>query len=108
PFNGGRDTRCEAGFVPPVSPRFRREHILPERLWSIREAAVQLNLSRASLYKPCAQNEVVHVRFGNRSASCLPISQRSSVRGAGRLDVGIRKSVNAAPILKERRLPMSD
>jgi excisionase family DNA binding protein len=48
-----------------VSPRFRRKLILPERLLSIREAAERLNISRASLYKLCAQNQVVHVRVGN-------------------------------------------
>jgi excisionase family DNA binding protein len=38
---------------------------LPERLLSIREAAERLNISRASLYKLCAQNQVAYVRVGN-------------------------------------------
>jgi excisionase family DNA binding protein len=48
-----------------VSPRFRAKLILPERLLSVREAAERLNISRASLYKLCAQNQVAHVRVGN-------------------------------------------
>ena|ERR1700674_5241121 len=65
PLNGRRDRPCEAGFVPPVSPRFRRKLILSERLLSIREAAERLSICRASLYKLCAQNQVAHVRIGN-------------------------------------------
>ncbi len=65
PLNGRPDKPCDAGFVPTVSPRFRRKLILPERLLSIREAAERLNISRASLYKLCAQNQVAHVRVGN-------------------------------------------
>jgi excisionase family DNA binding protein len=38
---------------------------LPERLLRIREAAERLNISRASLYKLCAQNQVAYVRVGN-------------------------------------------
>jgi excisionase family DNA binding protein len=60
-----RDSPCEAGFVPTVSPRFQRKLILPERLLTIREAAERLNISRASLYKLCAQNQVAYVRVGN-------------------------------------------
>jgi len=32
---------------------------------TIREAAERLNISRAALYKLCAQNQVAHVRVGN-------------------------------------------
>ena len=54
PLDGTRDSPCEAGFVPTVSPRFRAKLVLPERLLSVREAAERLNISRASLYKLCA------------------------------------------------------
>ena len=64
-LKGSRDKPCEAGFVPTVSPRFRAKLILSERLLSVREAAEWLNISRASLYKLCAQNQVAHVRVGN-------------------------------------------
>ena len=65
PLNGSRDTPCEAGFVPTVSPPRRAKLILPERLLSVREAAERLSISRASLYKLCAQNQVAYVRVGN-------------------------------------------
>jgi len=48
-----------------VSPRFRAKLELPERLLSVREAAALLSISRASLDKLCAQNQVAHVRVGN-------------------------------------------
>jgi len=65
PLNGTPDKPCEAAFVPTVSPRFRGKFRFPERLWTVREAAERLRISRASLYKLCAQNQVVHVRVGN-------------------------------------------
>ena len=65
PLNGRPDKPCEAGFVPTVSPRFRENLVLPEQLLTVREAAQRLKVSRASLYKLCAQNQVVYVRVGN-------------------------------------------
>jgi len=65
PLSGRRDTRYEAGFVPTVSPRFRSKLVLPEQLLTVRGAAKRLRISRASLYRLCAQNRVAHVRVGN-------------------------------------------
>ena len=49
----------------PLCPRAFGKLLLPERLLSVREAAERLNISRASLYKLCAQNQVAYVRVGN-------------------------------------------
>ena len=48
-----------------MSPRLRTGLILPEQLFTVREAAQRLSISRALLYKLCAQNQVLHLRVGN-------------------------------------------
>ena len=65
PLNGTAAKPCEAGFVPQVSHDFRARLLLPEQLLTVRQAAERLNISTASLYKLCAQNQVAHVRVGN-------------------------------------------
>ena len=65
PLNGTAAKPCEAGFVPLVSHGIRAKLLFAERLLTVRQAAEQLQISRASLYKLCAENQVVHVRVGN-------------------------------------------
>ena len=65
PLNGTAAKPCEAGFVPQVSHDFRARLLLPGQLLTVRQAAERLNISTASLYKLCAQNQVAHVRVGN-------------------------------------------
>jgi excisionase family DNA binding protein len=65
PLNGTRAKPGEGGFVPVVSPGIRRKLMLPEQLLTVRQAAARLNISTASLYKLCSQNQVAHVRVGN-------------------------------------------
>jgi excisionase family DNA binding protein len=65
PLNGTQDKPCEAGFVPQVSHDFRAKLLLPEQLLTVRQAAERLNISTASLYKLCAQNQLAYVRVGN-------------------------------------------
>jgi len=65
PVNGTADKPGEAGFVPIVSPSPQTNFVLPEQLLTVGEAAARLGISRASLYKLCAQSHVAHVRIGN-------------------------------------------
>jgi excisionase family DNA binding protein len=48
-----------------VSHDFRAKLLLPEQLLTVRQAAERLNISTASLYKLCAQNQLAYVRVGN-------------------------------------------